>query len=122
MADNTPPRPNVIWVLGDQHRGQALSCMGDLPSAPDSAYIQSVIPAGHGDSVDRSWRGVVMANGWKYVALEGQPWLLFDTASDPYEQVNLAHNTRYRAERAKCHHRLAAWIDDTGDQFALPEL
>jgi len=22
-------RPNVIWVFGDQHRGQALSCMGD---------------------------------------------------------------------------------------------
>ncbi|MDZ4799465.1 MAG: sulfatase [Bryobacteraceae bacterium] len=22
-------KPNVIWLLGDQHRGQALSCMGD---------------------------------------------------------------------------------------------
>lgn len=22
-------RPNVLWVFGDQHRGQALSCMGD---------------------------------------------------------------------------------------------
>ena len=21
--------PNVIWIFGDQHRGQALSCMGD---------------------------------------------------------------------------------------------
>jgi len=90
---------------------------GELPSFPDSAYIQSVIPTGHGDSVDRPWRGVVMADGWKYVALEGQPWLLFDTARDPYEQVNVAHNTRYRTERARCHDRLAAWISETGDQF-----
>ncbi|MCF6177647.1 MAG: sulfatase [Victivallaceae bacterium] len=22
-------RPNIIWVFGDQHRGQAMSCMGD---------------------------------------------------------------------------------------------
>lgn len=22
-------RPNIVWVFGDQHRGQALSCMGD---------------------------------------------------------------------------------------------
>jgi arylsulfatase A-like enzyme len=25
----TPSRPNVIWVFGDQHRGQALGHMGD---------------------------------------------------------------------------------------------
>lgn len=23
------PRPNVIWIISDQHRGQAMSCMGD---------------------------------------------------------------------------------------------
>ena len=22
-------RPNILWLLGDQHRAQALSCMGD---------------------------------------------------------------------------------------------
>jgi arylsulfatase A-like enzyme len=24
-----PDRPNVIWIFGDQHRGQALGCAGD---------------------------------------------------------------------------------------------
>jgi len=28
MSD-TQKRPNVIWIFGDQHRGQALSCAGD---------------------------------------------------------------------------------------------
>lgn len=28
-AQEQAPRPNVIWVLSDQHRGQALSCAGD---------------------------------------------------------------------------------------------
>jgi len=27
--DTKRTRPNVIWVFGDQHRGQALSCAGD---------------------------------------------------------------------------------------------
>jgi arylsulfatase A-like enzyme len=27
---NLHKRPNVIWILGDQHRGQALSCNGDF--------------------------------------------------------------------------------------------
>jgi len=28
MSDS-PRRPNIIWIFGDQHRGQALSCHGD---------------------------------------------------------------------------------------------
>ena len=23
------PQPNMIWIFGDQHRAQALGCMGD---------------------------------------------------------------------------------------------
>ncbi len=56
------------------------------------------------------------------MALEGQPWLLFNLDEDPYERVNLAHNTRYAAERRRLQDRLAAWIADTGDRFALPAL
>jgi len=28
-AESNGRRPNVVWVFGDQHRAQALSCMGD---------------------------------------------------------------------------------------------
>lgn len=89
---------------------------------PDSAYLQLVVPTGHGDSIDRPWRAVVTRDGWKYACLEHQPWLMFNLNEDPYELVNLAHNTRFGAERRRLHDRLAAWISDTGDEFPLPPL
>jgi len=75
----------------------------------------------HGDSVDRPWRAVVTRDRWKYVCLEGQPWLLFDLNEDPYELANLAHNTAFRSHRRRLHDHLAAWIADTQDTFELPE-
>lgn len=91
-------------------------------SEPDSAFLQMVEPTGHPDSVDRPWRGVVTRDGWKYVCLEHQPWLLFNLNEDPLEQVNHAHNTRYQEERRKLHRRLEAWLQDTGDVFPLPAI
>ena len=91
-------------------------------SAPDSAFAQMVIPTGHGDSIDRPWRAVVTNDGWKYAAVEGQPWLLFNLNEDPYEQCNLAFNSIYKHERRRLQDRLAQWIADTGDEFKLPEL
>ena len=108
------------WMPGtdySHHRQRKLA--GD---EPDSAFLQLVVPTGHGNSVDRPWRGVATRDDWKYVALEGQPWLMFNLAEDPYELANLAHNTAFRAERQRLQERLAGWIDETGDVFALPEL
>jgi arylsulfatase A-like enzyme len=87
-----------------------------LGSPPDSAFLQLVIPTGHGNSVNRPWRGVVTRDGWKYVALEGRPWLMFNLNEDPFEQANLAHNTAYRTKHDRLHDRLAAWIAETGDK------
>jgi arylsulfatase A-like enzyme len=94
----------------------------NAPEPPDSAYIQLVIPTGHGYSTDRPWRGVVTRDGWKYVCLEGQPWLMFNLNEDPYEQANLAHNTAFNVQRQRLHDRLARWIADTGDRFNLPDI
>ncbi|MBW3624996.1 MAG: hypothetical protein KY468_16485 [Armatimonadetes bacterium] len=94
----------------------------EVRDAPDSAYLQLVIPTRHGDSTDRPWRGIVTRDGWKYAVLEGQPWLMYNLNEDPYEQANLAHNTRFGAERRRLQDRLAAWIADTGDSFPLPGL
>jgi arylsulfatase A-like enzyme len=109
------------WMRGHDYAGLRLP---ERPqrAAPDSAFVQSVIPTGHGDSVDRPWRAVVTRDGWKYGVLEGQPWLLFNLNEDPYELVNLAHNTKFRAERQRLQDRLAQWIAETGDEFALPEI
>ncbi|NGP45267.1 hypothetical protein G4V62_09985 [Bacillaceae bacterium SIJ1] len=51
--------------------------------------------------MDKPWRGVVTVDGWKYVCFEGVPWLMFNLNEDPYEQVNLAHNSLYKKERKK---------------------
>ncbi len=109
------------WMRGHDYSGLRLPWRPQT-EAPDSAFIQSVIPTGHGDSVDRPWRAVVTRDGWKYVVLEGQPWLMFNLNEDPYERVNLAHNTRFGSERQRLQNRLAQWMADTGDRFELPTI
>lgn len=89
---------------------------------PDSAYLQLVRATGHGDSMDRPWRGVATSDGWKYVVLEGQPLALHNLTDDPYEQVNLAYNTKFRKERQRMQDRLGQWISETGDSFQLPQI
>lgn len=108
------------WMQGTDYSGYRI--MGKEVNAPDSAFIQLCVPTGHGNSTDRPWRGVVTSDGWKYVALEGQPWMLFNLNEDPYEQANHAHNTAYGQERSQLQEQLAAWIGDTGDEFTLPAL
>jgi hypothetical protein len=46
---------------------------------------------------------------------------MFNLNEDPYEQVNLAFNNRYRAERKNLLARLRQFVADTGDKFTLPE-
>jgi arylsulfatase A-like enzyme len=109
------------WMRGFDYSGARLPSR-PMQQAPDSAFIQSVIPTGHGNSVDRPWRAVVTRDGWKYVVMEHQPWLMFNLNEDPYELVNVAHNTVYRQERHRLNTRLSQWIADTGDTFPLPEV
>lgn len=107
------------WMRGTDYSSYRL---GTAPpdDEPDAAYLQLVAPRGNGQTIDRPWRGIVTRDGWKYVVLEGQPWMLFDLNQDPYEQVNHAHDSLYRQQRQKLQDRLAAWIHDTGDAFTLP--
>jgi arylsulfatase A-like enzyme len=108
------------WMEGTDYSHRRL---GRKPAAgePDSAFLQSVVPTGHGDSVDKPWRGIVTRDGWKYTCFQGVSWLMFNLNDDPYELVNMAHNSRYRAERRKLIERLKQWVGDTGDKFAVPE-
>ncbi|NPV81208.1 MAG: sulfatase-like hydrolase/transferase [Firmicutes bacterium] len=109
------------WMQGQDYSGYVTRGRA-VPEEPDSAYLQLCVPTWHGDSVDRVWRGIVTHDGWKYIVLEGQPWLMFNLNEDPYEQVNLAHNTRFRHERKRLQDRLEEWVHATGDEFALPPL
>lgn len=89
---------------------------------PDSAYIQSVIPTGHGHSVDKAWRGVVTTDGYKYVCFENMPWLMFDLNRDPYELMDLAHNTIYRNKLVELNNKVKNWVQKTGDDFPVPDI
>lgn len=109
------------WMQGTNYAAHRLSAV-EKSAEPDSAYLQLVVPTGHGDSTDRPWRGIVTRDGWKYVCLEGQPWLMFDLKSDPYEQANLALNRRFGQQRQRLQARLAQWIEQTGDRFDLPSI
>lgn len=109
------------WMQGTDYSA-CRRWRGQVKDAPDSAYIQLPIPTGHGYSTDRAWRGVVTTDGWKYVCFEHTPWLMFNLNEDPYEQCNVAHNSVFGRQRHHLQDRLAQWIRETDDTFALPVL
>ena len=75
--------PTSIGLCGlpvpDGMQGRDLSCLRQGKSASRTRYPLTsalVKPFRHGNSIDRPWRGIVTDDGWKYVCLEGQPWLM----------------------------------------------
>ncbi len=84
--------------------------------APDSAYLQNVAPTMHGDSIDRPYRGVVTRDGWKYVCTSGGDWLLYNLREDPWEECNLAFNTKYASRRGELRRLTQEWFEKTGDR------
>ena len=109
------------WMEGKDLSGFRLRRPGDsAPELPDSAYLQTVVPTGHADSVNKAYRGLVTRDGWKYACFDNTSWMLFNLNEDPYEQANLAHDNRYRAERQRLIQRLRQWVADTGDKFNIP--
>jgi arylsulfatase A-like enzyme len=108
------------WMKGvdfSHHRIQKPASGPD----PDSAYLENVIPTGHGDSINTPYRGLVTRDGWKYVCFENRSWLLFNLNEDPFEEANQAQNNRYRSERKELIARLRQWVAETGDHFAIPD-
>lgn len=89
---------------------------------PEEAYLQNVVPTGHGDSCDRPYRGIVTKDGWKYLCTSECEWMLFDLNTDEYEERNLVMNTRYLDKRKELHRKLSQWVQKTGDDFCLPEV
>lgn len=108
------------WMEGTDHSHYRLA-RNRAQTEPDSAFLEEVVATGHPDSVNQPWRAVVTRDGWKYCCFENASWLMFDLTDDPYEEVNLAHNNRFRAERQKLIARLKQWISDTADKFRVPD-
>lgn len=108
------------WMQGTDYSHYRLA-ENRRETEPDSAFLEEVVPSGHPDSINKPWRGLVTKDGWKYCCLENTSWLMFNLNDDPFEQVNMAHNNKFRAERQKLIARLKQWISDTGDKFSTPE-
>lgn len=108
------------WMAGTDYSHYRLKGRPEMEE-PDSAYLQCVIPTGHGNSIDKPYRGIITKDGYKYVCFENTVWKLYNLNEDPYEQMNLAHNSMYSKLRKRLNDRLKRWIDETGDNFSLPE-
>jgi arylsulfatase A-like enzyme len=108
------------WMEGNDLSGYRLQSR-PKPKAVDSVFLQNVISTGHEDSINTPYRGLITTDGWKYVCLPHQSWLMFNLIDDPYEQVNVVLNEGYRPQRKQLIARLKQWIADTGDTFDVPE-
>lgn len=93
-----------------------------ITEEPDSAYLQQITRKFHKHTVNKAWRGVMMRDGWKYVCMPGQDWLLFNLNEDPYEMANHCYNIAFQEQKERCHKRLKQWIEETGDNFELPDI
>ncbi|MCL5743574.1 MAG: sulfatase, partial [Acidobacteria bacterium] len=76
--------PKPEWMEGTDYSRHRIP-RRPAASEPDSAYLQCVVPTGHGDSTNKPYRGIVTRDGWKYVCFDGVSWLLFNLHEDPYE-------------------------------------
>lgn len=100
---------------GTDHSWLVTDATMPATNRPSGAYISTPMPTGHPNSIDRPWRGVVTEDRWKYVTLDGAPWLMFDLEDDPLELVNLAHNPGAHQTRNRLEDHLAAWVHHTND-------
>lgn len=91
-----------------------------VEGAPDAVLLQHIYPKSF-ECLDRPWRGVVTADGWKYVVVEHQPIMLFNLNEDPYELNNMAYLAPYRKKRAELAAKLQAMLDEVGDEFVVSQ-
>lgn len=89
-AANPPDRPNVIWIFGDQHRRQAMSCAGDPNVATpnlDTMATQGVrfTTAVSGMPLCCPARGALMTSRYPHECVPGHEYPL------PEGQETIAH-------------------------------
>ncbi len=107
------------WMEGFDysHRRTGKNFRERVAVEPQSAYSQLI-----GDRESSyAWRCVITRDGWKYACVKNGQWFMYDLNSDPYEQTDLAFNTRFRQKRSEMKALIKEWADKTGDDFPFPE-
>ncbi len=111
------------WMMGHDYSGYrtpALKRTMPADDEPDSAYLQHNVRKKHPGTMDRTWRGIVTRDGWKYVVSDGFPLMMYDLNEDPYELNNIALDPAYMQKRAELQTRLKRWMDEVHDPYPLP--
>lgn len=107
------------WVQGSDFSA-TFARERSTPPPPVAAFFGLFEPTGHPNSMDRAFRGVISGDGWKYVVVEGSPFMLHNLNEDPYEQANHVFNPCYSEERERLHGMLKRHLDKVSDPFVLP--
>ncbi|MFI3321600.1 MAG: sulfatase [Rikenellaceae bacterium] len=87
---------------------------------PDAVLLQHIYPKDF-ECLDRPWRGIVTADGWKYVVVENQPIMLFNLNEDPYELNNMVYLAPHKEQRALLAEKLQKMLDEVGDEFVVTQ-
>jgi arylsulfatase A-like enzyme len=105
---------------------EGLDFSGYLDGGPDPSNGETLIACYHPFADfwhgrgGREYRGL-RTERYTYVRDVNGPWLLFDNASDPYQQINLVGRPEYGALQQDLENRLQATLKAQGDAF-LPGL
>lgn len=91
-----------------------------VEGVPDAVLLQHIYPKNF-DCLDRPWRGIVTADGWKYVVVEHQPVMLFNLNEDPYELNNMVYLAPYKKQRALLAEKLQKMLDEVDDDFVVTQ-
>lgn len=113
------------WMMGydySHYRNPDSTKRPPETDEPDSAYLQHCVRKMHAGCCDRTWRGIVTRDGWKYVVSEGFPYLMFNLNEDPYEMDNVALDPACAVKRQELQDRLARWMQEVNDPYPLPAL
>lgn len=113
------------WMMGydySYYRQHGRQREWPRATEPDSAYLQHCVRKNHAGGFDRTWRGIVTRDGWKYIVSEGFPYLMFNLNEDPYELDNLAQDPAWAHTRARLQERLRRWSEQVNDPYPLPAL
>lgn len=107
------------WMYGTDFSSY-LRGEGAKEKEPDAVLLQHIYPKNF-DCLDRPWRGIVTSDGWKFIAIESQPVMLFNLNEDPYEMNNMVYNAaeHIKEKRTQLAVKLQKMLGDVGDTFTV---
>lgn len=109
------------WAMAGHDFSPLIRKEPSSTALPSWTYLSLYHPSGTSYGMDRPFRGIVTEDGWKFVALEHQPWLLFNLSEDPYELANLAYHDAFGDDHRRLSGLLRRVAESIGDDFAWPE-